>query len=125
LLFISIFKVLVRLFRPFFYRNVGKAIGKLLTKSAIVYMCKEAERAVTFGVVPGLVRLNNIIDKDSVEKALRIMELMDRQKLIFLGKRQLLAIYEGRLDDARAAPIAHPCSGPSAPATAQVNGAFC
>lgn len=103
----------------------GKAFGKLLTKSAIVYMCKEAERAVTYGVVPGSVQLNNIIDKDSVEKALRIMELMDRQKLIFLGKRQLLAIYEGRLDDARAAPVAHPGSGSSAPPTAEVIGASC
>jgi hypothetical protein len=101
-----------------------KAIGKLLTKLAIVYICKEAKRAVTFGVVAGLVRLNNIIDKDSVEKGLRIMDLMDRQKLIFLGKRQLLAIYEGRLDDARAAPVAHPGSGPSAPPYCRGNWCF-
>jgi hypothetical protein len=52
------------------------------------------------------------------------MELMNLQKLIFLSERQLLAIYEGRLDDARAAPVAHPGSGPFAPPYYRGNWCF-
>ncbi|GAQ93301.1 hypothetical protein KFL_014270015 [Klebsormidium nitens] len=64
---------------------LGKGVGKLIMFSALIHGLAESETALALGLDPGAVRILPVIQKRSVEMALRVMDMFDRQKMTFVG----------------------------------------